>query len=127
RKGRKRTARRAAQPMEEPQMKLFDRLLGKRPAATARPVPRAGYLRDTRSAVISTRPSVLRDHRDDVQAAWQRAAGIALNLIQNSGRLRGAADQVIADTVGAELVLNPQPDFSGLGISDEMAADLLRT
>lgn len=87
-------------------------------AAPSRPVPRAGYLRDTRSAVISTRPAVLRDHRDEVRAVWRRTAGIALDLIQNSGRLRGAADQVIADTVGVELVLNPQPDLAGLGYDD---------
>lgn len=92
-----------------------------------RPRPRAGYLRDTRSAIISTRPAVLRDHRDDVRAAWRRTAGLALDLIQNSGRLRGAADQVIADTVGIELVLNPQPDLSGLGYSDDEAAALTRT
>ena len=72
------------------------------------------------------RPAILRDHRDEVRIAWRRAAGLALDLIQNSGRLRGAADQVIADTVGVELVLNPQPDLSGLGYADDEAAELIR-
>lgn len=109
-------------------MRLIDRLLGRRPkAGTARPSPRGGYLRDTRSSIISTRPAVLRDHRDEVRAVWRRSAGLALDIIQNSGRLRGAADQVIADTVGIELVLNPQPDLSGLGYSDDEAAALVRT
>lgn len=49
-----------------------------------------------------------------------------MDLIQNSGRLRGAADQVIADTVGVELVLNPQPDLTGLGYSESEAAELVR-
>jgi lambda family phage portal protein len=80
--------------------------------------PAASYLRDTRSGVINTRPAILRESRDDIAAAWRRSAGLALDLIQNSGRLRGAADQVIADTVGSELVLNPQPDLSGLGYDD---------
>ena len=93
-------------------------------APTAR--PRAGYLRDTKSRVLSTRTASLRDHRDEVRIAWRRAAGLALDLIQNSGQLRGAADQVIADTVGVELVLNPQPDLSGLGYSPEEAADFVR-
>lgn len=89
--------------------------------------PRAGYLRDTKSRAISMRTAPLRDHRDDVRRAWRRAAGLAMDLIQNSGRLRGAADQVIADTVGVELVLNPQPDLAGLGYSPEEAAELVRT
>jgi lambda family phage portal protein len=90
------------------------------------PQPRAGYLRDTRSAVISTRPAYLRDSRDEIRLAWTRAAGIALDLIQNSGRLRGAADQVIADTVGTELILNPQPDAEALGWSPEFTRDWVR-
>ncbi|AVT76628.1 hypothetical protein RPPS3_25650 [Rhodopseudomonas palustris] len=116
-------------------MTLLDRILGRSKAApasatTAPPRVRAGYLRDTRSRVLSTRTASLRDHRDDVRIAWRRAAGIAMDLIQNSSRLRGAADQVIADTVGVELVLNPQPDpkvLADLGYSPEEAAELVRT
>lgn len=103
--------------------KFFDRK--KRESQTAalspdRPVVRAGYLRDTRSRVIDSRPAVLRhDHAEDVKVAWRRTAALALDLIQNSGRLRGAADQVIADTVGSELVLQPVPDLRPLGYSPE--------
>lgn len=79
-------------------------------APAARPKASAAYLRDTRSGVIASRPSFLREHREDVRAAWRRSAGLAMELIQNSGRLRGACDQIIADTVGVELQLNPQPD-----------------
>lgn len=87
------------------------------PAGSAR--VKGAYLRDTRSGVVNTRASYLRDSRDEIRVAWRRAAGIALDLIQNSGQLRGGADQVIADTVGAELVLNPQPDLSVFGFSAE--------
>lgn len=111
-------------------MKMVDRMLGRptgQPVADTQPLQaRAGYLRDTKSRVLQTRSSTLRDHRDDVRVAWQRAAGIAMNLIQNSGRLRGAADQVVADTVGVELVLNPQPDLVGLGYNPDDAAALVR-
>lgn len=86
-------------------------------APAGRPTPKAGYLRDTRSSILSTRGTALRNHRDDVRVAWRRAAGLAMDIIQNSGRLRGAVDQVIADTVGVELVLNPLPDLSKLGYS----------
>ena len=96
-------------------------------ATTAPPQAQAGYLRDSRSKILSTRTASLRDHRDDVRLAWRRSAALAMDLIQNSGRLRGAADQVIADTVGVELVLNPQPDLEGLGYSAEETAELAKT
>lgn len=88
--------------------------------------PTASYLRDTRSGVINTRPAILRESRDDIAAAWRRSAGLAIDLIQNSGRLRGAADQVIADTVGSELVLNPQPDLSGCGYDEVETAAFVK-
>jgi len=96
-------------------------------AVRSSPAPRSGYLRDTRSAILSSRPAVLREHRDDVRAVWRRTAALALDLIQNSGQLRGAADQVIADTVGVELVLNPQPDLRDLGYSEAETAALVKT
>ncbi|TPK15179.1 phage portal protein [Mesorhizobium sp. B2-5-9] len=92
-----------------------------------RPAPRAGYLRDSRSSILSTRGGVaLRDHRDDVRIAWRRAAGLAMDIIQNSGRLRGVVDQVIADTVGVELVLNPMPDLSKLGYDKQETAEFIK-
>lgn len=114
--------------MEPPPVKLKSSILGPDGMPVAAP-PRAqaGYLRDTRSRILSTRTASLRDHRDEVRTAWRRSAALALDLIQNSSRLRGAADQVIADTVGVELVLNPQPDLAGLGYSETEAADLVRT
>jgi capsid protein len=83
----------------------------------------AGYLRDSQSGVIAARPASLREHRDDVRRSWWRAAGLAMDLLQNSGRLRGVADQIIADTVGVELTLNPQPDLSRFGYDQKEAAD----
>ena len=91
--------------------------------------PTAGYLRDTRSGIIKTRPAVLRDHRDEVRRVWQRSAGLAMDMLMNSGRLRGAADQVIADTVGSELGLNYLPDkevMSRLGFSDDQRAEWIK-
>lgn len=94
--------------------------------APARPAPRSGYLRDTRSSILSTRGTSLRDHREDVRIAWRRAAGLAMDIIQNSGRLRGAVDQVIADTVGVELILNPMPDLSKLGYSTQETNEFIK-
>ena len=91
-----------------------------------RPARSGGYLRDTRTGIIATRPAYLRESRDDIRVAWRRAAALSLDLIHNSGRLKGAVDQVLADTVGVELILNPQPDLSGLGFSDQEATEWIR-
>lgn len=107
-------------------MKLFDRIFGRGDAAITRPSPRAGYLRDSRSGILSTRGTSLRHHRDDVRTAWRRAAGLAMDIIENSGRLRGAVDQVIADTVGVELILNPLPELSKLGYDKKETDEFVR-
>ncbi len=93
------------------------------PAPIDAPTKAHGYLRDTRSGVISSRPAVLREHRDEIRRVWDRTAALAMDMIQNSGRLKGACDQIIADTVGIELTLNPQPDLSALGYSDAERRD----
>jgi lambda family phage portal protein len=103
----------------------INRFMG-REAQPARPVPTASYLRDTPSHVIAARPAVLREHRDEIRMAWHRSAALAMDIIHNSGRLKGAVDQVLADTVGIELSLNPQPDLSGLGYDDKEADELIR-
>jgi len=92
-----------------------------RARASQRPVAR--YMRDTSSGVIASRMVPLVESRDDIRASWQRSAALALDLIKNSGRLRGAADQVIADTVGTGLKLSPTPDFTGMGWSDDQIRD----
>jgi lambda family phage portal protein len=81
------------------------------------------YLRDTRSGVIAARQTSIREHRDEVRRVWSRAGALAMDLIQNSGRLKGAVDQILADTVGVELTLNPQPDLARLGYDDKERAD----
>lgn len=86
----------------------------------------ARYLRDTRSGVIASRAAFLSESRDDIRVAWRRAAALALDLIKNSGRLRGASDQVIADTVGSGLKMTPTPDFTGMGWNDNEIRDWKR-
>lgn len=88
--------------------------------------PTARYLRNTGSGVIASRVAPLSSHRDDVRRSWARAAGLAMALIQNSGRLKGATDQVLADTVGVGLTLTPDPDLSGLGYDDKDKTDWIR-
>lgn len=87
---------------------------------------RSAYMRDTQSGVIAARPASLREHRDEVRRVWTRAGALAMDLLQNSGRLRGACDQMIADTVGVELQLNPKPDLERLGYSQAETIEFVR-
>ncbi|WP_414901165.1 phage portal protein [Rhizobium cremeum] len=96
------------------------------PAPQAAPRVRASYMRDTPSGVIASRPASLREHRDEIRRVWWRAAALAMDMLQNSGRLRGAADQIIADTVGVELQLNPRPNLSSFGYDQKEAIEWTR-
>lgn len=100
-----------------------------RPRASGdRPEPKLAttYMRDTQSGIMAKRPASLREHRDEVRRIWTRAAGLAMDLLQNSGKLRGAADQIIADTVGVELQLSPKPDLSRFDYTPEEATAWVR-
>lgn len=90
------------------------------------PRARASYMRDSPSGIIASRPASLREHRDEVRRVWWRASALAMDMLQNSGRLRGAADQILADTVGVELQLNPRPDLSAFGYDQAEATAWIR-
>lgn len=108
----------------KPRIRVKAGSVASRPMGGVAPRPEA-YLRDTKSGIIASRRAPLRLHRDDVRHTWVQAAAIAADIMQNSGKIRGAADQVISDTVGAELIYNPQPDLSGLGYSDQEKAEFI--
>lgn len=82
--------------------------------------PKAGnftarYLRGDSSGILHMRRAVTRDARHDVLEAAERASALAIDFMQNSGWLAGAADQIIGDTIGTELKLNARPDLTALG------------
>ncbi|MBN9047450.1 MAG: phage portal protein [Rhizobiales bacterium] len=87
--------------------------------------PVARMLRDTKSGVLASRMVTIVDSREEIRRSWRRAAAYALDFIQNSGKLKGACDQVLVDTVGVELVLQPQPDIAEFGYSREETAALV--
>lgn len=92
----------------------------------AAPRARAGYMRDSQAGIIASRPASLREHRDEIRRIWWRASALAMDMLQNSGRLRGTADQILADTVGVELQLNPRPDLERFGYTPEEATTWVR-
>ncbi|KTQ95019.1 phage portal protein [Aureimonas ureilytica] len=81
--------------------------------------PTARYLRSDNARLLPMRQAVLRDSSLDVREAAERASALAVDFLHNSGWLAGAADQVVADTIGTELKLNARPDMAGLGYTDK--------
>lgn len=69
------------------------------------------FLRDSGSGVLKTRPSHLIESKDEIRRSWQKTAALAIDMIQNNGQLRGASEQIIADTVGTGLTLKPKPNM----------------
>lgn len=91
------------------------------------PTLQGRWLRDSASGVLRARSGIaVMDSREEIRRVWDRAAAIALDLIQNSGRLKGAVDQVLADTIGTGLQLIPRPDMRALGYSEQEAAEFSR-
>lgn len=95
--------------------RLFSRV--KKSGGTAQPV-RAQYLRGDRSGILHMRRAVTRDGGVSVREAAERASALAWDFMRNSGWLAGAAQQIIADTIGNELQLSARPDLSRLGYND---------
>ncbi len=99
---------------------------GSSAGSSARAPARAQWGRDTPSGILAARRRPLVDSRDDIRRQWDRLASVALDLIQNSGRLKGASDQVCADTIGTGLKLSARPDLTGLGWSEKEVSDWVR-
>lgn len=95
-------------------------------ANAPRRTPTASWMRDSSAGFLSSwRPS-LRDAQDDVRSSWGLAAARAIDGMQNSGWLAGAVQQASADTIGAGLRLNAQPDVASLDWDEEFAHDWCR-
>ncbi|MBB4042024.1 lambda family phage portal protein [Microvirga flocculans] len=86
----------------------------------------ARWLRDSSTGVLAMRQASLVDSRDENRRMWERISALALDFIQNSGHLKGAVDQVLADTVGDGLKLRPAPDLKKLGYSEEESAEWIK-
>lgn len=84
------------------------------------------WARDTPSGVLASRRTSLIDSREDIRRVWDRVSALAIDFIQNSGRLKGIVDQVIADTVGTGLQLSARPKLLGLGYDEGEAKDWAR-
>lgn len=77
--------------------------------------PSAGFFHNEMSPFLAGWNPRLREHSDDVGAAWAKAAGRGVAMIQNSGFIAGIVEVASGSTVGAGLRMaaNPQGDVLG--------------
>ncbi len=86
----------------------------------------ASYFHGERNLYLRGWNPALRESQMDVSVAWRKAAGRAIDAIQNSGWVAGILDEVIAQTIGDGLKLAYKPDPSLFGGSDADAAAYAR-
>jgi len=89
------------------------------PAVPGRGRVSSEYMRGERGPVFGGWQPTLRDQREDVRAAYWRAAARTVDAIHNSGWLSGAVDQAVASTIGTGLQLASRPDYEALGWTAE--------
>lgn len=83
--------------------------------------PRAGYFHNERNPfIVGWNPS-LREHQQDVQASWEKAAARSITAIQNSGFISGIVEVASGSTVGSGLRMACRPDAEALGWSADVA------
>lgn len=112
-------------PAKSKRRKAARKTTAVQPSGSAHPA-RAQWGRDTPSGILASRRRPLIDSREDIRRHWDRLSSVALDLIQNSGRLKGACDQVCADTIGVGLKLSARPDLAGSGWTETEVADWVR-
>jgi len=99
-------------------------------AAVARPKaslpPTNRYLRGDSAGTLAMRRAITRDAKIDVKESAARAAALAVDFMQNSGWLAGAAQQILTDTIGEELKLNCRAKLKKFGYSPKQATDWCR-
>ena len=94
--------------------------------APEQPKSSAQYMRGEDSPFFFNWTPALRDQREDVQAAYTRAAARAIDAMHNSGWLAGAVEQALSATVGNGLRIAAQPDADALRWDKKTAATWAR-
>lgn len=87
-------------------------------AEDARPVPSAGFLRNTGTgpAIFMGGPAI-RDVSDDIRQAWAPATARTIEALQNNGWIAGGVEAAISTIIGTGLKLNATPDHEVLGMT----------
>lgn len=88
--------------------------------------PGAQFMRGEASPVFFDWQPVLRDPREDVRAAYWRAAARTIDLMHNSGWVAGIVRKGCASIMGTGLRLALKPNFDSLGWTQEASAQWAR-
>ncbi len=94
--------------------------------APGRARPGAAYMRNEHSPVFGDWYPILRDPREDVRAAYWRAAARTIDMVHNSGWIAGVVNKGGAAIMGDGLRLSAKPDADALGWTQADAADWAR-
>lgn len=87
----------------------------------SRPKIGAQFMNGEVSPVFAGWNPILRDSREDVRAAYWRAAARAVDLVQNSGWIAGVVRRARAQIMGDGLRLASKPDAEALGWTQDHA------
>jgi lambda family phage portal protein len=87
-------------------------------ASTALTNPQAAYFAGRNSLLAGWNPK-MREHSEDIHAAWDKAASRSIESVQNSGFIAGILEVASASTVGSGLRMAARPDVEALGWSSE--------
>ncbi len=88
--------------------------------------PGAQYMRGDSTPIFMAWNPVLRDAKDDVRAAYWRAAARAVDMLHNSGWTAGVVNKGCAAILGDGLRLALKPDFRALGWAQDTSAEWSR-
>ncbi|WP_395175506.1 phage portal protein [Roseibium alexandrii] len=80
--------------------------------------PQASYFAGRHSLLASWNPK-MREHSEDIHAAWDKSAARSIESLQNSGFISGILEVASGSTVGAGLRMAARPDTKALGWSAE--------
>ncbi len=86
----------------------------------------AAYFQGGRNPLMVSWNPRLREHQDDVQKDWEKAAARSVEGVQNSGFLTKVVETETGSVVGSGLRLSSRPDAEALGISAKEASALAR-
>jgi len=105
---------------------LFGAFAGQKPPAPGRGRSGAQYMRGEMASVFRSWQPILRDPREDVRAAYWRAAARTIDTIHNSGWVAGVVNKGCASVIGTGLRLAAKPDYTAIGWTQKASADWAR-
>lgn len=88
--------------------------------------PHAAYFQGEQNPFLVSWNPQLREHQQDVQASWEKAAARAISVIQNSGFMAGIVEVASGNVVGPGLRMASRPDLVALGWEQKFATDWAR-